>query len=340
MLERCRHRLSAVIRATFDVEPPGWNPQFDEWRATEVDQHGARIVVDIPDDNWSGDAGLDVGLLVSAVVAGEAMEVGALARCRLVGLELPDGWLPGPALGTPATAGRNGVGVIVKPSLGLGPDQVAAVARAAVAGGATLIKDDETMGDPAWCPLVDRVAAVAAVLEPGVVYCANVNGPVESLLDRARRAVDLGATGLLVNPFAVGLGALVALRRAALGVPLLAHRAGSGPWVRNDRFGSTGAVVTRLTRLCGADYVIAGAYGGKLFETEAEVDANVEAARGACGRARPSIVALGGGLGPDDVAHQVRRAGGSGVVVLLGTRAQHDPGGLEAAVRRAVTALE
>jgi ribulose 1,5-bisphosphate carboxylase large subunit-like protein len=266
------------------------------------------------------------------------MEVGALRRCRLVDLELPDGSLPGPAQGAPAHRSPS-VGVIVKPSLGLVPGQVADVARAAIAGGATFVKDDETLGDPAWCPLQARVEAVANVLEPGVVYCANVTGPTASLLERARRAVDLGATGLLLNPFAMGLGALVALREAALGVPLLAHRAGSGPWARNAAFGATGAVLTRLTRLCGADYVIAGAYGGKLFETDAEVDANVAAARGPCGSARPAVVALGGGLGPDDVASQIARAGGGAVVVLLGTGAQRFAGGLEAGVRRAVSAL-
>jgi len=323
-----------VIRATFDVDPPGWSEAFSEWRAVEAGREGHRIVLEIPDDNWGG----DVALLVSALVAGEAMEVGAFRRCRMVDLELPDGALPGPALGIAAQP-ANSVGVIVKPSLGLAPHQAADVARVAVAGGATLIKDDETLGDPRWCPFEERVAAVAKVLEPGVVYCANVTGAPSSLVDRARRAVALGATGLLVNPFAMGLGALVALREEDLGVPILAHRAGSGSWARNDRFGATGAVLARLTRLCGADYVIAGAYGGKLFESDAEVDANVASAQEPYGSARPSIVALGGGLGPDDVARQLRRAGTGRFVVLLGTQAQRYPGGLEVAVRRAVSAL-
>ena len=334
MLGQLSRRLSAVIRATFEVEPPDWNEAFAEWRAVEISRDGCRIQLEIPDDNWG-----EIDLLVSAVVAGEAMEVGALARCRLVELEVPNGWLPGPASGASGQRG-NSVGVIVKPSLGLAPHEVAEVARAAVAGGAALIKDDETLGDPAWCPLDDRVAAVAKVLEPGVVYCANVSGPVTSLIERSRRAVELGATGLLVNPFAMGLGALVALRGAQLGVPVFAHRAGSGPWVRNERFGASGAVLTLLTRLCGADYVIAGAYGGKLFETEAEVDANLSAARGPCGSALPAIVAMGGGLGPDDVGEQVERASGKGMVVLLGTRAQRYPGGLEGALRKAVSALD
>ena len=322
-----------MLRATFQLSPPGSAEVLAPFRGHVVADDGATVVVDLPEDNW----GADVSLIVAALVAGEVMEGRALTRCRLIGLELPDGLLPGPAFG--AAAERATVGVIVKPPLGLRPAEVAEVARAAVAGGARFVKDDETLGDPPWCPLADRVRSVSKVLEPGVVYCANVTGPPTGLVERARTAVELGATGLLVNPFAQGLGALVALREADLGVPLFAHRAGSGPWARNPAFGPTGAVLARLLRLCGADYVVVGAFGGTLFETDGEVRDNLAAVRDACGRARPAVAAMGGGLGPDDVGAQLDGAGGGGLLVLLGSRAHAFPGGLEAAVRRAVTGL-
>jgi ribulose 1,5-bisphosphate carboxylase large subunit-like protein len=122
-------------------------------------------------------------------------------------------------------------------------------------------------------------------------------------------------------------------------VPILAHRAGSGPSARNPDFGAAGPVLARLQRLCGADYVIAGAYGGKLFETDDEVDANIAAARDPCGPARPAAAVLGGGLRPGDVARQFERAGGHGLVAVMGTRARDYPGGVEAAVRDAVSSV-
>jgi ribulose 1,5-bisphosphate carboxylase large subunit-like protein len=322
-----------VLRATFEVSPLGSAGIFTPLRGQVVAEEAGTLVLDLPEDNW----GADVSLLVSALVAGEVMESGALTRCRLVALDLPDGLLPGPAFGS-AGAGA-AVGVIVKPPLGLSAADVGEVARRAVAGGATFVKDDETLGDPPWCPLAERVRAVAKVLDPGVVYCPNVTGPPATLLDRARAAVDLGATGVLVNPVAQGLGALVALREAGLGVPVFAHRAGSGPWARNASFGPTGAVLARLLRLCGADYVVAGGFGGTLFETDDEVRANLDAIRGPCGSTRPAVAALGGGLGPGDVRRQVDAAGGDGLLVLLGSRAHAHPAGLEAAVRLAVDAL-
>jgi ribulose-bisphosphate carboxylase large chain len=336
-----------VIRATYAMEPAGAGATValrasigleggPEWaRGRLVSEVDGRAVLEFPEANW----GTNVALLVSALVAGEAGEIGGITRCRLVALELPDGLLPGPAFGTAAQVSPVSVGVIVKPSLGLTPFEVGEVARAAIAGGAAFIKDDELLGDPSWCRLAARVPAVARALEPGVVYCANITGPSVTLLDRARRAVDLGATGVMVNAFAQGLDSVVALRQAELGVPILAHRAGSGALTRNPRFGARGSVLARLCRLCGADYWFVGAFGGALFDSDAEVDAALRALRGVCGDAPASIAAFGGGLGPDDVAAQAARAGGSGLLMVLGSRAYGHPGGVEGGVRAAVEAL-
>lgn len=336
-----------MIRATYEIEPPGSAETLaqrasvgmeggPEWaRARVVGEEAGRAVLDFPDGNW----GTNMALLVSAVIAGEGGEGAALRRCRLIDLELPDGFLPGPAFGPAAQKVPIEVGVIVKPSLGLTPDEVADVVRAAVAGGATFVKDDEILGDPDWCRLDERVKAVAKVLVPGVVYCANVTGPGTTLVERARRAVSLGATGIMVNAFAQGLDGLLALRQADLGIPILAHRAGSGPITRNERFGARGAVLARLARLCGADYGIVGAFGGTLFESDDEVWANLDALRERCGSARPAVAVFGGGLGPDHVRSQVQLAGGRGLLMLLGSQAYGYPGGLEIGVRAAVSAL-
>jgi ribulose 1,5-bisphosphate carboxylase large subunit-like protein len=322
--------VSGAIRATFELEPAGSaealaleeslglpdGPGFVRGRV--VSEDGGRAVLEFPAANW----GRNVPMLVSALVAGEGVETRAFTRCRLVGLDLPERLLPGPAFGAAAVpGGRVGVGVIVKPSLGLRAEEVAAVAKAAAAGGAALVKDDELMGDPEWCPLEERVAAVASAIGgSGVVYCPNVTGPSVGVVARARRAVALGATGIMVNAFAQGLDAVLALRDADLGV--------------------TGAVLAGLLRECGADFVLVGSYGGKLFDSDEEVDAQVEAVRRPLpGGVRPSTVVLGGGVGPDNAQALAERAGGDGLLLLLGSRAYQAEGGLEASVRAVVEAL-
>lgn len=333
-----------MVRATYELEPTGSGealaleaslgmaegPAFV--RGHVVSEVGGRCVIELPAANW----GPNLPALISAVVAGEGVETAAFSRLRLVDLELPPGWFPGPAFPAPR---RVEVGAIVKPSLGLAPAEVADVAAALARGGARLVKDDELLTDPAWCPLEERVAAVSAALPPGVVYCPNVTGPTATLLDRARRVVDLGATGIMVNAFAQGLDAVLALRQAGLGVPILAHRVGSGPWVRNERFGVTGAVLARLTRLAGADYVQVGAFGGKLFDSDDEVRAQLEAVRAPLPGVASPVAVLGGGVGPDNARAHAETAGAVGLLLLLGSRAYGHPRGVEAGVRATCEAL-
>ncbi|MGH9179134.1 MAG: RuBisCO large subunit C-terminal-like domain-containing protein [Acidimicrobiales bacterium] len=333
-----------MIRATYELEPDGSaaalavaatvgvpdGPAFV--RGQVVEEGGGRAVIDVPDEAFGG----SLPALLSALVGGEAGEDRSLTRCRLVGLDLTAGFLPGPSFPAPAGVG---VGAIVKPSLGLGPAAVAEIAGAAAAGGAVLVKDDEKLGDPPWCRLEERVTAVAAAVGRSVVYCANVTGPVESLVERAGRAVALGATGVMVNAFVMGLDAVRALRDAALGVPVFAHRVGSGPLARNERFGVAPAVLAGLTRLAGADYVIVGSFGGTLFETDEQVRASLDALRRPLDGGAAPVAVIGGGIGPDNARAQVEAAGGGGLLVLVGSAAYRHPGGLEAGVRATCEAV-
>jgi ribulose 1,5-bisphosphate carboxylase large subunit-like protein len=321
-----------VIRATYELEPSDWAGELARVEMGEVVAvEDGRAVVEFPQRNW----GSDVTLLVSSLLAGEWADSAALRRCRLVGLEWPDG-LPGPAFEAPE---RVLVGAIVKPPLGLAPREFVETAAALARGGAELIKDDELLGDQEQCPLEERVRAVVAAIPESVRYAANVTGPVEGLLRRAERAVELGASALMVNAFAQGVDALRALRAAGFGVPLFAHRVGSALWIRGP-LGVAGTVVVELSRLCGADYVQVGSFSGRVFEDEAQVRAQVAACHRPLGGARAATAVLGGGVGPENAAEHVRRAGtGSGLLVLLGSRAYAHAGGVEEGVRAAVEAV-
>ena len=282
-------------------------------RGKVVAQADGRAVLDFPEQNWGG----DVTLLVSSLLAGEWADSAAFARCRLVGLELPAGLLPGPAFAAPDEVL---VGAIVKPSLGLSPQEVASTAAALAAGGADLVKDDELLGDPGWCPLEERVRSVAAVLPEGVRYAANVTGPVGSLLQRARRVVELGASAVMVNAFAQGLDSLRALRDAELGVPIFAHRVGAALWVRERRFGVAPAVIAEITRLCGADFVQVGSFSGSVYDTPDEVRMQIDACHRPLGSLHRSVAVIGGGVGPRNARAQVEAAGvSSALMVLLGS---------------------
>ncbi|HKC22574.1 MAG TPA: RuBisCO large subunit C-terminal-like domain-containing protein [Gaiellaceae bacterium] len=311
-----------MIRVTYELAPPeaaetlalvesvgrADGPEHVRGRVVALD--GDRATLEFPALTN------DVALLVSSLFAGEWADSSAFERCRLVGVEWPDGFLPGPAFDAP-----DGVlvGAIVKPSLGLAPAEVADTAARLARAGADLVKDDELLGDPEWCPLEQRVAAVAAT---GVTYAANVTGPVETLLERARRVVELGGGAVMINAFAQGLDALRALRTAELGVPLFAHRVGAALWSRRQDFGVAPAVVAELTRLCGADYVQVGSFSGTVYDAADEVRGQIDACRRRIGAARCSVAVIGGGVAPDNAREQLEAAGThNGVMVLYGSAA-------------------
>jgi hypothetical protein len=311
-----------VIRATYELDPPqaaetlaliesvGRAGGPEEFRGRVVGRDGDRAVLEFPA------ATNDVALLVSALFAGEWADSAAFERCRLVAVDWPEGFLPGPAFDAPD---KVLVGAIVKPSLGLSPAEVAATATRLAAAGADLVKDDELLGDPEWCPLEERVRAVAA---EGVDYAANVTGPFESLLDRAARVVELGAAAVMINAFAQGLDALRALREAELGVPLFAHRVGAALWARPRAFGVASPVVAELTRQCGADYVQVGSFSGSVYDAPEEVRGQILACHNALGGSRRAVAVIGGGVGPENVEEQLVAAGvRSGVMVLYGSAA-------------------
>lgn len=332
-----------MIRATYEVDPPDAAETLAliesvgradgplQVRAQVVEQEAGRAVLEFPAANW----GADVTLLVSSLFAGEWVDSAAFSRCRLVDVAWPADFWPGPAF--PAPDGIR-VGAIVKPSLGLAPAEVAAVAASLAAGGADLIKDDELLGDPLWCPLEERVRAVSAVLETDALYAANVTGPGDRLLMRARRAVELGAGAVMVNAFAQGLDSVRALREADLGVPIFAHRVGAALWARGTSMGVAPKVIAELTRLCGADFVQVGSFTGSVYDTPEDVRAQITGCHRLLGVAR-AVAVLGGGVGPENAAQQVSDSGvNSGLMVLLGSAA-YDGGSPEAAVRATVESV-
>jgi ribulose-bisphosphate carboxylase large chain len=324
-----------------------------------------RAVIAWPWRNW----GANLPQLMASVLVGEGVETARFTRCRLVGLEWPaelvqalgggprfgidgvrsrlaDGPRPrgprGEEVELVERPGRPLLGGILKPSLGLAPAEVAATAGALARGGCDLVKDDELLADPEWCPLAERAPAVARALAAvgrPCLYAANVSGPVDTLLARATAAVTAGAGAIMVNAFATGIDAVRAVAAAGLGVPVFAHRVGAGPLVRNADVGVAGSVLCELTRIAGADFVQIGGFGGKLFDTWDEVAANLAACRRPLAGARVPVPVNGGGVWAGSVP-EVLAAAGPDVMLLVGAGAYEHPGGVEAGARSVAQAID
>lgn len=263
-----------------------------------------------------------------STVAGEVFDTGTACAVRLVDLELPR-WLPGPRFGPPEQVM---LGAILKPSNALSPDESASLARELAAGGIDLVKDDESMASPRHSPVVERVRAIRRAA-PGVLYMANVTGPLDTLLDRAYACADEGANGLMLSWATSGVDALRWLREEGPELPVHAHPNFAAAFERCPALGVAPVVVARLTVASGGDQVHAGSVAGRLWGPPEEVIELASAIRsaGAC-----PVVA--GGESPATVEPTAEALGRAGYLHLCGAGVVGHPDGPTAgaiALRRA-----
>lgn len=221
-----------------------------------------------------------------STVAGNLFELRQVSGLRLTGLRLPPSFAaayPGPAFGIEGTRKLAGVergpliGTIIKPSVGLSPEETAQQVRELVAGGIDFIKDDELQGDGSHCPFDERVRAVMRVINEHAdrtgkkaMMAFNLTGD----LDQMRRRHDLvlaeGGTCVMAVLNSVGLVGMHELRRHSQ-LPIHAHRAGWGYLSRSPVLGWDYAPWQMLWRLAGADHLHVNGLSNKFSEPDESV---------------------------------------------------------------------
>jgi 2,3-diketo-5-methylthiopentyl-1-phosphate enolase len=249
--------------------------------------------------------------LLLATVYGECASTGDL---RLIDLQLPPSFVhafPGPRFGLPGL--REMVGAtdrpllvaMLKPAIGLTPTESAEVFRQCALGGVDAVKDDELLTSHPWSSFLDRVreherAARQAFEETGhrTLYFVNVTDRPDRMVDNARRAVEAGASGLMVDHLAVGIASLAMLAEdASLPVPILGHLAFAGAMYAAPRTGvSSHLVLGKLPRLAGADLVVYPSPYGSLQYSRFKHLRLAQAMTDAFHGVRPSVPTPGGGL--------------------------------------------
>ena len=164
------------------------------------------------------------------------------------------------------------IGTIVKPSIGLSPDELAEVVGELAAAGIDFIKDDELQGNGPTAPLAERVRAVMPVLErhadrTGVkpMYAFNITDDIDRLEANHDLVVAAGGTCVMACVNLVGLAGLEFLRRRAQ-VPIHGHRAMFGAISRSEQVGFSFRAWQKLARLSGADHLHTNGISNKFYE--------------------------------------------------------------------------
>ncbi|WP_257351503.1 2,3-diketo-5-methylthiopentyl-1-phosphate enolase [Pseudalkalibacillus decolorationis] len=175
---------------------------------------------------------------------------------------------------------------IFKGVIGKEQDDLNHQMRLQALGGVDIVKDDEILFDNEKTPFESRLKSGLQILketfeETGhrTLYAVNLTGRTFELRDKAKRAVELGATSLLFNVFAYGLDTLQALAEdPEIPVPIMAHPAFSGAITPSPFYGVSNKVLLgKLLRLAGADYVLFPSPYGSVALEKNETTAIAEA---------------------------------------------------------------
>ena len=241
-------------------------------------------------------------------------------------------FLPGPRFGVEGIrrlVGRpTGLlsGTALKP-MGASSAELAEIAAGFARGGLDVVKEDDGLNNQSTAPFRERVARCAQSVRDVnektggmTLYVANITGPVDELLDRARFAKAAGAGGVEIIPGLVGLDALRMVSAADdVGLPVFSHSGWNGALSRHGSPAMAFAVAhSLLPRLAGADVSIAPTFRGRFGLTEEECrDAAKQLLRDIPG-IRPSLAMPGGGIGMNDIGAIADVYGEDCIVLISG----------------------
>jgi len=242
--------------------------------------------------------------LLTAVAGEGPFFCSGITSLKLLDIEFPESYLQhfsGPRFGIDGLRGFLNIyhrplflGV-VKPNIGLTPEEFSEVAYSSWLGGLDIAKDDEMLGDAEWSPLETRCRLVGrkrkeAEEKTGTskMYLANITDEVDRLCKLHDIAVREGANAVMVNCMTIGLSAVRMLARHAA-VPVVGHFVFTAAFSRLPFFGVSSVVITKLQRLCGCDLIIMPGFGARMFTEEEEVLDNVDACVESFGHVKRSL---------------------------------------------------
>ena len=227
-----------------------------------------------------------------ATIAGNLFELHQFSGLRLLDLRLSPTFAAvhaGPRFGIEGTRRVAGVmarpliGTIIKPSVGFGPEETAALVRTLAEADIDFIKDDELQADGPHCPFDQRVRAVMRVVRElaerkgrKVMVAFNLTGDLDEMRRRHDLVLAEGGTCVMASLNSVGLAGILALARHTQ-LPIHGHRNGWGYLSRHPLLGFSYVAWQKIWRLAGVDHMHVNGLANKFSEDDDSVIASARA---------------------------------------------------------------
>jgi ribulose-bisphosphate carboxylase large chain len=239
-----------------------------------------------------------------ATVCGNLYELQEFSGLKLMDLELPEAFADkyqGPQFGIVGTRrltgveGRPIIGTIIKPSVGLTPQQTAELVRTLIEAGLDFIKDDELMANPPHSPFSERFRAVSRVINEYAdrsgkkpMYAVNITDEMDEMLCHHDEVLAGGGTCVMVSLNHVGAPAVAHLRKHSQ-LPIHGHRNGWGMFTREPYLGIAFKAWQQIWRLAGVDHLHCNGLRNKFWEPDASVITSARACLTPMYAAKPYI---------------------------------------------------
>jgi ribulose-bisphosphate carboxylase large chain len=336
-----KQRFAARVEKITECETVG-APAIPTGRPPAANYRRAEITVSWPLENF----GCNLPALVSTI-QGNLYELAQFSGLKLLDFDVPAAFAAhfrGPKFGVAGTRRLTGVerrpliGTIIKPSVGLTPEQTAEMVRTLVEAGIDFIKDDELMADPPHAPFDARVDAIMRVINAHadrtgkkVMYAFNLSDELDPMLRHYEKIVAAGGTAAMVSVNSVGLSATKKI--CDLGqLAIHGHRNGWGMLNRHPLLGMEFSAYQKLWRLAGVDQLHVNGIANKFWESDDSVVRSIEAClKPLLGSAILPVVSSGqwGGQAPETY----RRTKTTDLLYLAGGGIMAHPDGAAAGVR-------
>ncbi|MBO0947889.1 ribulose-bisphosphate carboxylase large subunit family protein [Fibrella forsythiae] len=284
--DELKHRFAARVESVVQLETvtepaiPG---------AVSASGTYQRAIVTV---SWSVENfGYNLPVLISTL-QGNLYEIRQFTGLKLLDIELPPSYADhygGPAFGIAGcreltgVQGRPLIGTIVKPSVGLSPEQTATLVQTLAESGIDFIKDDELLSSSANSPFDKRVDTVMDVINrhadktgKKVMYAFNISGEIDEMMERYELIVSRGGTCAMVSLNSVGLaGAKKICDQRVLAIH--GHRNGWGMLTRHPLLGIDFTAYQKLWRLAGVDQIHVNGIQNKFWESDDSVVQSIKA---------------------------------------------------------------
>jgi 2,3-diketo-5-methylthiopentyl-1-phosphate enolase len=270
--------------------------------------------------------------------------ISMFGKIKLLDIQVPKALseaLPGPRFGIEGIRELLGVpdrpllNTMIKPSIGLTPEQGAELLYRAAVGGTDIIKDDEVLADTGVSPFLRRLSAYLRKLERAEsetgekkLYAINVTDEPARSLEKAEAAVQSGARAVMVNYLPSGLGLVSSLARSPrVKVPILGHLDFGGALYASPFHGVSSALLYgKLPRLAGIDLLTIPTPYGKFDLSLEKYLGIVLGLRRPLHRIRRTFPIAGGGIRQGDLPRLLQDLGPEFIIGAGGAIYAHPMG--------------